>query len=67
MGFLQCPDCGKRIEIFGQGGGLLLADQYDLPLLELIPLDPRVCQGAVEGQPAEDVEGLVTTTFQLLA
>lgn len=67
MSFLECPDCGKRVEIFGRGGGQFLADQYDLPLLAQIPLDPGVCQGADEGKPAGDAIGPVATAFRQLA
>jgi ATP-binding protein involved in chromosome partitioning len=67
MSYLQCPDCGKRIEIFGQGGGQFLAHQYGLPLLAQIPLDPGVCQGADEGKSAGDADGPVATVFQQLA
>lgn len=65
--YLQCQYCGKRIEVFGRGGGLLLAKQYDLPLLAQIPLDPGVCQGADEGKSTGDAEGPIATAFHQLA
>lgn len=67
MSYLECPDCGNRIEIFGQGGGQFLSDQYDLPLLAQIPLDPKVCRAADEGQFAGNTVGPVAAVFQQLA
>jgi ATP-binding protein involved in chromosome partitioning len=67
MSYLQCPDCGKRIEIFGRGGGQFLADQFGLPLLAQIPFDPGVCQGADEGRFVGDAEGPVAMVFRQLA
>ena len=46
-----CAHCGERTDIFGQGGGKALAEQYGLPFLGEIPLDPRVRVGGGDGQP----------------
>ncbi|MFZ9970426.1 MAG: Mrp/NBP35 family ATP-binding protein [Bacteroidia bacterium] len=43
----EAPD--KRYCIFGQGGGQKLAQEYGLPLLSEIPMDPMVMQQADEG------------------
>ena len=67
MSYLECPDCGKRINVFGRGGGQFLADQYNLPLLAQIPLDPDVCQDADEGEFSENAEGPIAAAFQQLA
>jgi ATP-binding protein involved in chromosome partitioning len=40
-GFI-CPHCNERTDIFGSGGGRILAQRYELPFLGAIPLDPRV-------------------------
>jgi ATP-binding protein involved in chromosome partitioning len=42
MSGLACPHCGKEIEIFGTGGGALLAEKENLKLLGRLPLDPDV-------------------------
>ncbi|HJW84110.1 MAG TPA: Mrp/NBP35 family ATP-binding protein, partial [Anaerolineae bacterium] len=52
MSYLQCPDCGWRLDVFGRGGGQWLAEQFDIPLLGQIPLDPAICEGGDLGQPA---------------
>jgi ATP-binding protein involved in chromosome partitioning len=44
------PD-GQRHDIFGEGGGQLLADQYKVPLLGQIPIDIAVRQAGDAGTP----------------
>lgn len=40
MSFLQCPHCGRRIELFRAGGGKRTSMELSVPLLAEIPLDP---------------------------
>jgi ATP-binding protein involved in chromosome partitioning len=42
---------GERFTIFGEGGGQLLADELDVPLLAKIPLQESLRVGADEGRP----------------
>ncbi len=42
---------GERFTIFGEGGGQLLADELDAPLLGKIPLQEELRTGADEGRP----------------
>jgi ATP-binding protein involved in chromosome partitioning len=49
-GFL-CPACDVLQPIFSEGGGLRVAQEFDVPLLGQIPLDPLVVAGADEGCP----------------
>jgi hypothetical protein len=42
MSYALCPDCGKRIDIFGESKAEKTAKQYDIPLLAQIPIDPRL-------------------------
>ena len=44
-------DDGKRYEIFGSGGGQLLADDLGVPLLARIPLVTALREGGDEGTP----------------
>ncbi|MCX2746400.1 Mrp/NBP35 family ATP-binding protein [Arthrobacter sp. MI7-26] len=56
MSFLEMPD-GGRMELFGSGGGLVLAERLsaavgtDVPLLGQIPLDIRLREGGDTGRP----------------
>jgi ATP-binding protein involved in chromosome partitioning len=42
---------GERFTIFGEGGGQVLADELDVPLLGKIPLSEELRTGADNGQP----------------
>jgi ATP-binding protein involved in chromosome partitioning len=42
---------GERFTIFGEGGGQLLADELDVPLLGKIPLQEELRLAADEGRP----------------
>ena len=44
------PD-GERVAIFGEGGGQLLADELDVPLLGKVPLAEELREHADEGTP----------------
>jgi ATP-binding protein involved in chromosome partitioning len=44
-------DDGVRYELFGSGGGALLAEQLGVPLLGRIPLIPALREGGDEGRP----------------
>jgi ATP-binding protein involved in chromosome partitioning len=51
MSGFVCPDCGKETHIFMKGGGKKIAQEYSVPFLGSIPLDPRVCEASDMGQP----------------
>jgi ATP-binding protein involved in chromosome partitioning len=51
MSYFVAPDTGARYAIFGEGGGQRVADEYGVPLLARIPLDPAVRAGGDEGTP----------------
>ncbi len=44
------PD-GNRVTIFGEGGGQLLADELDVPLLAKVPLSEALREHADDGRP----------------
>jgi ATP-binding protein involved in chromosome partitioning len=50
MSYLELPD-GSRLDIFGTGGGELLAKEGGVSFLGNIPLDAKVRAGGDEGKP----------------
>ncbi|HEX2047845.1 MAG TPA: Mrp/NBP35 family ATP-binding protein [Acidimicrobiales bacterium] len=62
-------DDGKRYEIFGAGGGQLLADDLDVPLLGQVPLVTALREGGDVGRPVTltDPDGEASKAFTALA
>jgi len=51
MSYFIAPDTGNRYNIFGEGGGQKLADEYGLNLLGQVPLGLEVREGGDKGVP----------------
>jgi ATP-binding protein involved in chromosome partitioning len=51
MSYLENPETGKPIAVFGSGGGQRLADEVQVPLLGQVPIDPRIVEGGDTGRP----------------
>ena len=48
--YLQCPDCGKKIPVFGESRLDEVAAEFGLPVLARMPIDSRVAQAYDAGQ-----------------
>jgi len=46
-----CSKCGHEEHIFGAGGGLKMAEQYDVDFLGALPLDIRIREETDAGKP----------------
>ena len=53
--YLQCPDCGKKINVFGKSHLDQVAAQFGLPVLARLPIDPKVAE-AYDGGLMETVD-----------
>ncbi len=47
--YLECPDCGKRIKVFGEGHLDEVAQKLGLPVLARLPIDPKVAEAYDNG------------------
>ncbi len=47
--YIECPDCGKKISVFGDSHVDEMASKYGLEVLEKLPLDPHVAKAVDEG------------------
>lgn len=55
MSYVECPDCGKKISIFGESHVKEVADKYDLLVLSQLPINPSLT-AAVDAGKVEDLE-----------
>jgi len=51
MSYFLAPDTGTRYNIFGEGGGERLANEYGVPFLGSIPMGIEVREGGDKGVP----------------
>ena len=62
MSYVACPDCGKKIYLFGEGKTDEAAARYDLPVLAKMPIDPKLAKlvddGAIESFEGEWLESV---------
>ena len=47
--YLECPDCGKKIEVFGKSHLDQVAEKFELPILARLPIDPKVAEAYDSG------------------
>ena len=47
--YLQCPDCGKKINVFGKSHLEEIANEFSLPVLARLPIDPSVAEAYDNG------------------
>ena len=56
MSYAACPDCGKKIYLFGEGKTAQAAAAHNLPLLAEMPIDPALASLTDAGS-IEDFQG----------
>jgi ATP-binding protein involved in chromosome partitioning len=49
MSGMNCPHCGKKIDLFKTGGGKKAAEDFSIPFLGQIPIDPRIVEEGDKG------------------
>ena len=61
--YLLCPDCGKKINVFGQCRLEEVAEAMNLPILARLPIDPKVAEaydsGLMETVNTDALSGVV--------
>lgn len=63
MSYLLCPDCGKKIPVFGESKAMEIADAFYIPSFASMPLDPNfvsMCdRGEVEDADTSLLENII--------
>ena len=66
MAWVTCPHCGERIELFGPSGTARVAEEYGLPVLASLPVEPNVSVLADAGRLEEHSSPELTRFGQAL-
>ncbi len=53
MSYVKCPDCGRKISVFGESGVDALAMEYSIPAMAKLPVDPELTKAADGGKLEE--------------
>ena len=57
MSYVECPDCGKKIYVFGEGKSKKTAEELGLPLLAQLPISTETAELVDRGE-VEEVDTL---------
>ena len=64
MSYVECPDCGKQIKVFGESHIDEIAADLSVPVLGKMPLDPAIAQ-MVEEEKFSEAENPYLEGFEL--
>jgi len=69
MSYLHCPHCSGEIDIFSRGGGVKMAEKFDVSFLGEIPIDPEIRKCGDYGNPIvlSQPESEVSKSFMKIA
>jgi len=63
MSYAVCPDCGKKIMIYGESHTAEIAEKYHIPLLAQLPFDPSLAKccdlGVIELHECTEIDSAV--------
>lgn len=58
MSYIKCPDCGRKIPVFGESGVDALALEHGIAAVAKLPIDPELTRAADLGKIEEQAEYL---------
>lgn len=67
MSYFQCPDCGKKVDLFGASKAEAVAAELGVPVLATLPMDPAVTQLVDQGKVEYVQEPRIDAAFQTIA
>ena len=61
--YLVCPDCGKKINVFGESSVDAVAAELNIPVLGKMPIDAKLAEAVENEKFAEVSNDYLTTAF----
>lgn len=69
MSYFECPDCGKKIEIFGESKAEIVAAENGIKLLERLPINPKLAKladaGKIEFSEGTEMESILNVLDEI--
>lgn len=53
MSYIKCPDCGRKISVFGESSVDAIAMENGIPAVAKLPIDPELTKAADGGRIEE--------------
>ena len=66
MSYVQCPDCGKKIHVFGESHIDEIARREGLKVLGKLPIDPKIAAACDAGEIEDVKENLLEDAVSVL-
>jgi Mrp family chromosome partitioning ATPase len=70
MAYLDCPHCHERIDLFGPGQAAKVSEEYGIPILGRLPLDPAISAagdaGTLAGVSLPEASALATAVLEAI-
>ena len=67
MSYVTCPDCGKKLEIFGKGKAEEIAKELGVPVLATLPIDPKTAELVDDGRIDEADRTGIDEAFEAIS
>ena len=64
--YLECPDCGKKISVFGESHIDEIAEKLGVEVLGKMPIDPSLAELSDKGDFAKAENKYLTDAFEVL-
>jgi len=69
MSYFECPDCGKRHDVFGESRADEMAERFAIPDVLRLPIDPSFAQaidaGEAESLALPEIDAFVSKIVQV--
>ena len=66
MSYLKCPECGKKIEVFGQSHLDSVAEEHKLEVIDKLPIDPELAELSDEGKIEDVKDGIMASVLDII-
>ena len=67
MSYIPCPDCGRKISVFGESNVDALAMEYGIPNVAKIPIDRELTKAADAGEIENFKDNYLTDFFKKIS